>query len=79
METGGLKGRREMLRRKVKAELTDVHAHILPGVDDGAESLEEARQMLQMAYDQGIRRIIATPHYRRGQGTARRRGQGPGR
>ena len=42
METGGLKGRREMLRRKVKAELTDVHAHILPGVDDGAESLEEA-------------------------------------
>ena len=56
-----------MLRRKVKAELTDVHAHILPGVDDGAESLEEARQMLQMAYDQGIRRIIATPHYRRGQ------------
>ena len=62
-----------MLRRKVKAELTDVHAHILPGVDDGAESLEEARQMLQMAYDQGIRRIIATPHYRRGQDTARLR------
>lgn len=73
MEAGGLKGRREMLRRKVKAELADVHAHILPGVDDGAESLEEARQMLQMAYDQGIRRIIATPHYRRGQDAVRLR------
>lgn len=43
--------------------ITDIHAHILPGVDDGADSWEEAEQMLLMAYQQGIRCIIATPHY----------------
>ena len=43
--------------------LIDVHAHILPGADDGAASMEEAREMLMMAWKEGIREIIATPHY----------------
>ena len=43
--------------------LIDVHAHILPGVDDGAKSMRETREMLEMAWEQGIREIIATPHY----------------
>lgn len=43
--------------------IIDIHAHILPGVDDGAVSWEECRQMLALAYAQGIRGIIATPHY----------------
>ena len=47
--------------------IIDVHAHILPGVDDGSSGWEESRQMLQEAYRQGIRTIIATPHYRQGQ------------
>lgn len=41
----------------------DMHCHILPGVDDGAESAEEMKAMLQTAYDEGIRCIIATPHH----------------
>ncbi len=47
--------------------IIDIHAHVLPGVDDGAANMEEARAMLKMAYSQGIRSIIATPHYKRGQ------------
>ena len=43
--------------------IIDIHAHILPGVDDGAGDWEEARCMLACAYRQGIRSIIATPHY----------------
>ena len=46
--------------------IIDVHAHILPGIDDGSRNWEESRLMLQMAYEQGIRQIIATPHYRSG-------------
>jgi protein-tyrosine phosphatase len=42
---------------------TDIHAHILPGVDDGSGSMEETVKMLKTAYDQNIRTIIATPHY----------------
>ena len=41
----------------------DMHCHVLPEVDDGAQSLDETRKMLQTAYDEGIRYIIATPHY----------------
>ena len=42
--------------------MTDIHCHILPGVDDGAESMDEALAMARMAWESGVRRIIATPH-----------------
>lgn len=45
---------------------TDIHCHILPGVDDGAENMELAMTMLSAAYEEGCRRIILTPHYERG-------------
>ena len=44
-------------------EFMDIHSHILPGLDDGAKDLEETRDMLQIAYQEGVRRIIATPHF----------------
>jgi tyrosine-protein phosphatase YwqE len=40
----------------------DIHAHILPGVGDGSANFEETLGMLQIAYDSGIRGIVATPH-----------------
>lgn len=43
-------------------EFFDLHCHILPGVDDGAEDEECAIEMLKMAYDDGIRSICFTPH-----------------
>lgn len=42
--------------------MVDLHCHILPGVDDGAESLEEALAMARMAQGDGIKTIVATPH-----------------
>lgn len=42
--------------------LIDLHAHIVPGVDDGAKSFEESLKMLQMAGSDGIETIVATPH-----------------
>lgn len=44
----------------------DVHCHILPGVDDGSESMDETMSMIKMAYSEGIRGMIATPHYHYG-------------
>ena len=41
----------------------DMHCHILPGVDDGAKDVEEMKKMLKIAYKEGIRCIIATPHH----------------
>ena len=42
--------------------IIDIHAHILPGVDDGARDMEESVRMLQEAAEQGITGVIATPH-----------------
>lgn len=42
----------------------DCHCHILPGLDDGARNLEETKQLLLREYAEGIRTIIATPHFR---------------
>ena len=41
----------------------DIHSHVMPGVDDGARSMNEAMEMLRMVRDQGIRVVFATPHY----------------
>lgn len=46
--------------------LTDFHCHILPGVDDGSKDMDMTMEMLDLSYAQGVRRIIATPHYHRG-------------
>ena len=40
----------------------DTHCHILPMVDDGASSLQESLNMIKMAYEDGVRAILATPH-----------------
>lgn len=45
--------------------IIDIHTHILPGIDDGARDWDESRSMLEQAYKQGIRCILATPHYSR--------------
>lgn len=44
----------------------DIHSHILPGLDDGAESMTETLGMLRLASREGITHIIATPHYKAG-------------
>lgn len=41
----------------------DIHNHIIPGVDDGAQSEEMTLSMLKIASEEGISNIIATPHY----------------
>ena len=43
--------------------ITDVHSHILPGVDDGAATEEEAVGALMEAEKQGVTKMILTPHY----------------
>lgn len=40
----------------------DIHSHILPGIDDGAKTLEEAVQLVTEMVDWGFERITCTPH-----------------
>lgn len=45
-------------------KIADIHCHILPEVDDGAKNMEMAMEMLKTEYEQGVRLIILTPHFR---------------
>ena len=40
--------------------MTDVHAHLLPGVDDGMASVEESLAAIEYLYEIGVRRIFLT-------------------
>ena len=41
---------------------TDIHSHILPGIDDGSPDIATSLQLVQGIYSLGIRKTIATPH-----------------
>lgn len=43
--------------------IIDFHTHILPGIDDGSASLEESIALLKLEAEQGIRHVVATPHF----------------
>lgn len=44
--------------------MVDIHCHIVPEVDDGAWDLDAAMAMARLAVKSGVKRIIATPHFR---------------
>lgn len=42
--------------------MVDIHAHILPGIDDGAADIYDTLEMVKMAADSGVKAMVATPH-----------------
>ena len=49
-------------KRTKKVSLVDTHAHILPGIDDGATSMAEAILMIEQLKNIGYEQVTATPH-----------------
>jgi len=57
-------------RKKIAADLvpaylpfqTDIHSHILPGIDDGSPDIATSLELVKGIYDLGIRKTVATPH-----------------
>lgn len=43
--------------------IADFHSHILPGIDDGSANLDESINLLKMEASQGVRQVVATPHF----------------
>ena len=40
----------------------DVHSHFIPGIDDGAQTLEQSIEMIKAFADMGYRKVVTTPH-----------------
>ena len=54
------------MKKGITSGYIDIHSHILAEVDDGSRSMSMSMTMLDIAYKEGIRGIIATPHYHPG-------------
>lgn len=51
--------------------VVDMHCHILPGIDDGSQSMESTLKMLKIAAEEGITHMVATPHFKKDRHSAR--------
>ena len=49
---------------EIKEGFVDIHTHILPGVDDGAPTMEHALKLLRIAKKNGTAAVVMTPHHR---------------
>ncbi|WP_026490877.1 MULTISPECIES: CpsB/CapC family capsule biosynthesis tyrosine phosphatase [unclassified Butyrivibrio] len=43
--------------------MIDFHTHILPGIDDGSKDMNMTKKMIRMELEQGVDRIVFTPHF----------------
>ena len=43
--------------------MTDIHTHILPGMDDGAATVDQSLEMLKCCKEQGVDTVVLTPHF----------------
>lgn len=61
---GRLFGRRERLIEPVDLSslVTDIHSHLIPGIDDGAQNMEETIAMMREYAAMGFKKVITTPH-----------------
>lgn len=56
------KKKKSLQRRGVLIGMTDWHSHILPGVDDGIQSMKESLATLELYGEIGIKEVWLTPH-----------------
>ncbi len=43
--------------------MIDIHAHVIPGVDDGPQNMDAALALLRQAHQAGVTHVVATPHF----------------
>lgn len=46
--------------------IIDLHSHLIPGVDDGAQTIEQSIELARQAVDEGVEHMVLTPHHRSG-------------
>lgn len=58
----GISWKTNILKSDLLLGMTDLHAHLLPGVDDGIQTWDEAQRAVDWLYALGTRRMYLTPH-----------------
>ena len=50
------------LKELIPKGYVDIHSHILPGIDDGAKTINDSLKLISKMKDMGFGKIIGTPH-----------------
>ncbi len=50
------------LIKEFPSNFIDIHSHLLPNIDDGSKSFEEAANLIKRLYSYGIKNFVTTPH-----------------
>jgi len=62
----GLFKRKEKIKKEITFDysdlMVDMHSHVLPGIDDGAQTVEDSIYLIRKMMALGIKKIVATPH-----------------
>ena len=51
-----------MVTDRTVSAMIDIHCHLIPGIDDGARDMADALSLLRLAKEDGINRMVLTPH-----------------
>lgn len=46
--------------------IIDLHSHLIPNVDDGAQTIEQSLELARQAVAEGVEHMVLTPHHRNG-------------
>lgn len=49
--------------KKMKESIIDIHCHILPGIDDGAQTVEHSLELINASLRNGVTEFVFTPHF----------------
>jgi len=63
------------LEASAEPSLVDLHCHFVPGVDDGAQTLDDALHYLREFAGVGIRHVVTTPHLSAEKANGKRRAE----
>lgn len=55
-------GKKETAPEDFSVLVTDLHSHLLPGIDDGAKTLDESLELARRFVELGFKKVITTPH-----------------
>lgn len=54
--------KKPLLSTLIPKGFVDIHSHVLYGIDDGAKTLQDTKELLQAMHNMGFEKVITTPH-----------------
>jgi protein-tyrosine phosphatase len=58
----GKSNKKSLVAADLSALGTDMHSHFIPGIDDGAQTIEDSIELIRFFHEKGYKKVVTTPH-----------------